>query len=140
MEDGVVVMEAEAQPETILNELRSYASRELNRLGREASCRRRGARHAALVGSVETRMCARLFNRSSRSRGTDGVFRRGRRQRASVRLLSIHFYVAHTCFTARGARSRRPKKRQSAAAPQASARIRLTISSSVGKWPVSFLE
>ncbi|MGH9567763.1 MAG: hypothetical protein ACRD4I_17445 [Candidatus Angelobacter sp.] len=42
-----VIVEAEAQPERIMNELKSYASRELNRLGRDGPDRRRWARHGS---------------------------------------------------------------------------------------------
>jgi len=42
-----VVVEAEAPPERIMNEFKSYASRELNRLGRDGADRRRWARHGS---------------------------------------------------------------------------------------------
>lgn len=42
-----VVVEAEARPERIMNEFKSYASRELNRLGRDGPDRRRWARHGS---------------------------------------------------------------------------------------------
>ncbi len=42
-----VIIEAEARPEKILNELKSYASRELNRLTDEPPNRRRWARNGS---------------------------------------------------------------------------------------------
>ena len=42
-----IVVEAEARPERIMNELKSYASRELNRLGRDGPDRKRWARHGS---------------------------------------------------------------------------------------------
>jgi REP element-mobilizing transposase RayT len=42
-----VVVEAEAQPEKIMNEFKSHASRELNRLGRDGPGRKRWARHGS---------------------------------------------------------------------------------------------
>jgi REP element-mobilizing transposase RayT len=42
-----VIVEAEVPPEKILGELKSYASRELNRLGRDGPDRRRWARHGS---------------------------------------------------------------------------------------------
>ncbi|HEY6351796.1 MAG TPA: transposase [Candidatus Angelobacter sp.] len=41
------VVEAEGRPERILNEFKAYASRELNRLGRDGPDRRRWARHGS---------------------------------------------------------------------------------------------
>ena len=41
------VVEAEVRPEKIMNEFKSYASRELNRLGPDGSDRRRWARHGS---------------------------------------------------------------------------------------------
>jgi hypothetical protein len=40
-------MEAETQPERIMNEFKSYASRELNRLGPDGPDRKRWARHGS---------------------------------------------------------------------------------------------
>ena len=42
-----VVVEAEIRPERILNEFKSYASRERNRLGRDGPDRKRWARHGS---------------------------------------------------------------------------------------------
>ncbi|MBI4905545.1 MAG: transposase [Acidobacteria bacterium] len=42
-----VVVEAEAPPERIMNDFKSYASRELNRLGRDEYDRKRWARHGS---------------------------------------------------------------------------------------------
>lgn len=42
-----VIVEAEARPERIMNEFKSYASRELNRQGRDGPDRRRWARHGS---------------------------------------------------------------------------------------------
>ncbi len=42
-----VIVEAEAQPERIMNEFKSYASRELNRLGSDGPDRKRWARHGS---------------------------------------------------------------------------------------------
>jgi REP element-mobilizing transposase RayT len=42
-----IIVEAELRPERIMNEFKSYASRELNRLGRDGSDRRRWARHGS---------------------------------------------------------------------------------------------
>ncbi len=42
-----VIVEAEVQPERILIEFKSYASRALNRLGRDGPDRRRWARHGS---------------------------------------------------------------------------------------------
>lgn len=42
-----VVVEAEAQPEKIMNDFKSYASRGLNRLGQDGSDPRRWARHGS---------------------------------------------------------------------------------------------
>jgi len=42
-----VIVEAEIRPERIMNELKSYASRELNRLSRDGADRRRWARHGS---------------------------------------------------------------------------------------------
>jgi REP element-mobilizing transposase RayT len=42
-----VVVEAEVRPERVMNEFKSYASRELNRLGRDGPDRRRWARHGS---------------------------------------------------------------------------------------------
>jgi REP element-mobilizing transposase RayT len=42
-----VVVEAEGQPERNMNEFKSYASRELNGLGRDERDRRRWARHGS---------------------------------------------------------------------------------------------
>ena len=42
-----VIVEAEARPERVMNEFKSYASRELNRLGRDEPDRRRWARHGS---------------------------------------------------------------------------------------------
>ena len=42
-----VIVDAEVQPEDIMNDFKSYASRELNRLGRDGSGRRRWARHGS---------------------------------------------------------------------------------------------
>src|SRR6185437_8720012 len=42
-----VIVEAEAQPERIINEFKSYASRDLNQLGRDEPNRRRWARHGS---------------------------------------------------------------------------------------------
>ena len=44
---GHVVGEAEARPERSRNEFKAYASRELNRLGRDGPDRRRWARHGS---------------------------------------------------------------------------------------------
>ena len=41
------IVEAEARPERIMNEFKSYATRELNRLGGEAPDRKRWARHGS---------------------------------------------------------------------------------------------
>ena len=41
------IVESETQPERILNEFKSYASRELNRLGVDSSERKRWARHGS---------------------------------------------------------------------------------------------
>ena len=41
------VVEAEVRPEKIMNEFKAYASRELNRLGRDGPDRRRWARHGS---------------------------------------------------------------------------------------------
>lgn len=41
------VVEAEAQPEKVMNDFKSYASRGLNRLGRDGSDRKRWARHGS---------------------------------------------------------------------------------------------
>lgn len=41
------VLEAEVRPERIMNEFKSYASRELNRLGDDGQDRRRWARHGS---------------------------------------------------------------------------------------------
>lgn len=40
-------MEAETRPERIMNEFKSYASRELNQLGSDGPDRRRWARHGS---------------------------------------------------------------------------------------------
>ena len=42
-----VVVEAEAPPEKIMNAFKSYASRALNRMGRDGSDRKRWARHGS---------------------------------------------------------------------------------------------
>jgi REP element-mobilizing transposase RayT len=42
-----VVVEAEVRPEKIMNDFKSYASRGLNRLGRDGSDRKRWARHGS---------------------------------------------------------------------------------------------
>jgi REP element-mobilizing transposase RayT len=42
-----VIVESEARPERIMNEFKSYASRELNRLGPDCPGRKRWARHEA---------------------------------------------------------------------------------------------
>ena len=42
-----VVVEAEVRPEKIMNDLKCYASRGLNSLGREGSDRKRWARHGS---------------------------------------------------------------------------------------------
>jgi REP element-mobilizing transposase RayT len=42
-----VVVEADVAPEKILSDLKSYASRGLNRLGKDASDRKRWARHGS---------------------------------------------------------------------------------------------
>jgi REP element-mobilizing transposase RayT len=42
-----LILEAEIQPERILNELKSYASRALNRMGRDEPDRKRWARHGS---------------------------------------------------------------------------------------------
>ena len=42
-----VVVEAEVQPERVMVEFKSYASRALNRLGRDGPDRRRWARHGS---------------------------------------------------------------------------------------------
>ena len=42
-----VIVEAEARPERIMTEFKAYASRELNRLGRDEPDRRRWARHGS---------------------------------------------------------------------------------------------
>jgi REP element-mobilizing transposase RayT len=42
-----VIVEAQVRPERVMNEFKSYASRELNRLGRDGPARRRWARHGS---------------------------------------------------------------------------------------------
>jgi REP element-mobilizing transposase RayT len=42
-----VIVEAEVRPEKIMNELKAYASRELNRLGNDAPARKRWTRHGS---------------------------------------------------------------------------------------------
>jgi REP element-mobilizing transposase RayT len=42
-----VVTQAEVQPEKVMNDFKSYASRSLNRLGRDGSDRKRCARHGS---------------------------------------------------------------------------------------------
>ena len=42
-----VIVDAEVRPEKIMNDFKSYASRGLNRLGREGSNRKRWARHGS---------------------------------------------------------------------------------------------
>ena len=42
-----VVVEAEVRPEKVMNDFKSYASRGLNRLGRDGSDRKRWARHGS---------------------------------------------------------------------------------------------
>ena len=42
-----IVLEGDAHPERIMNDLKSYASRCLNRLGLDATARRRWARHGS---------------------------------------------------------------------------------------------
>jgi REP element-mobilizing transposase RayT len=42
-----VIVEAQIRPERVMNEFKSYASRELNRLGRDGPDRRRWARHGS---------------------------------------------------------------------------------------------
>ena len=42
-----VVLEAEVRPEKVMNDFKSYASRSLNRLGRDGSDRKRWARHGS---------------------------------------------------------------------------------------------
>ena len=42
-----VVVEAEVQPEKVMNDFKSYASRSLNRLGRDGLDRKRWARHGS---------------------------------------------------------------------------------------------
>ncbi len=42
-----VVVDAQVPPERVMNEFKSYASRELNRLGRDGADRRRWARHGS---------------------------------------------------------------------------------------------
>ena len=42
-----VIVEAEPRPERIMNEFKSYASRELNRLGSDGANRKRWARHGS---------------------------------------------------------------------------------------------
>ena len=42
-----VVVEAEVRPEKVMNDFKLYASRGLNRLGREGSDRKRWARHGS---------------------------------------------------------------------------------------------
>lgn len=42
-----VVVEAEVRPEKVMNDLKSYASRGLNRLGRDGSDRKRWAHHGS---------------------------------------------------------------------------------------------
>jgi REP element-mobilizing transposase RayT len=41
------ILEAEVRPEKVMNELKAYASRELNRLGRDTPDRKRWARHGS---------------------------------------------------------------------------------------------
>jgi len=41
------IVEADARPETVMNEFKAYASRELNRLDRDGPDRRRWARHGS---------------------------------------------------------------------------------------------
>jgi hypothetical protein len=42
-----VIVDADASPERIMNEFKSYASRELNRMGSETADRKRWARHGS---------------------------------------------------------------------------------------------
>ena len=42
-----VIVEAEVRPERVINEFKSYASRELNRLDRDGRDRKRWARHGS---------------------------------------------------------------------------------------------
>jgi REP element-mobilizing transposase RayT len=42
-----VIVEADVSPEKVMNDLKSYASRELNRLGRDGAGRKRWARHGS---------------------------------------------------------------------------------------------
>jgi REP element-mobilizing transposase RayT len=51
-----VVVEADTRPERIMNEFKSYASRELNRLGSDGPDRKRWARHGSTVGCGRMRM------------------------------------------------------------------------------------
>ena len=42
-----VIVEADVRPEKVMNDFKSYASRGLNRLGRDGSDRKRWARHGS---------------------------------------------------------------------------------------------
>jgi len=50
-----VIVEAEVRPERVMNDFKSYASRNLNRLGSEERDRKRWARHAFTHASVAVR-------------------------------------------------------------------------------------
>ena len=51
-----LVVEGEARPESMMNDLKSYASRSLNRMGLDQSARKRWARHGTLDGCGNQRM------------------------------------------------------------------------------------
>ena len=55
-----IIVEAETRPERVMNEFKSYASRELNQLEIEGSNRNAGRGMEALVGYGRTRMSGML--------------------------------------------------------------------------------
>lgn len=63
-----VVVEAEVRPEKVMNELKAYASRELNRRGIDGPNRRRWARHGSTRWLWRTKTSEGLFGMLSRSR------------------------------------------------------------------------
>ena len=106
------VVEAEARPERIMNEFKSYASRELNLLGSDGPDRKRGRGMEAPVGCGRTTMYGMLFSRWSTSRASpwhcssqmsfeEMQLSAPLRSRLGIRraryetFTRLHFYVAH---------------------------------------------
>ena len=108
-----IVVEAEARPERIMNECKSYASRELNQLTSERPDRKPWARHGStrwLCKDEDVRQVLQyvideqgepmaLFVASELCRHVAGFADRSLAVAARHRsLVHLHFYVAHTIF------------------------------------------